>query len=842
MADAPKREQGKHATPLPQGIAWRVDLARAGLWWEHVWPALWPPLAALGLYALLGLSGALQALPLLAAWAVLILTLAAVGVLLWQARAAFAWPSREAALRRLEAMNRLTHRPLSTYGDTAAKGTGSDRLWAAHRQSLKARLTALQVRLPEPRLAAKDPFALRAALLLSLVAAFVAAGSAATNRLGFAFFPGFSTAASVGRLDAWITPPAYTGRAPVFLTEKTGEPIEVPEASTLTVQIFGGSTPGLTLADEDIPFASGKENGVQAYQVEAELTHGGKLVVNQGSRTFGGWDLTVLPDTPPTVTLLEQVTATRRQTLRFLYQLTDDYGVADLKANLALDPVFVLEDKPIFYLGEERQERKGFNALIDGFVAEPVTTVLDMPLPGLNPTDASHTAYKDLTAHPWAGLPVMIDLIARDDAGQTGKSRKVSLTLPARRFEKPLAAAIVEQRQRLALSPLNRGSVAGFLNAFAKEPDTYIDDPSVYLGLRAAYWRLVKARRPGDLTGVSDLLWDLALHIEDGDLSLTERDLRAAREALMQALADGASPDELEQLMQDLKSALARYLNELSDRASAETDPDHMPPPDGRNVERSDLEDMLAAIGDLARTGARDQAQDLLSQLDELLENMETAQGERGPSEGENALSEAIGEMGDLIERQRNLMDETFRHGQGAQAAPENGERGESAAGERAPPLENLKAQQEALRQKLEELMGELGEKGQPIPSELERAAQAMENAEDRLAQGRSDAATGAQGQAIDQLRQGAQALADAMFDAMAEGDQPGSQSGGDRVDPLGRPQSSSGPNSSENVSVPDELDLQRARQILEELRERAAELGRPQEELDYLERLLRRF
>ena len=44
------------------------------------------------------------------------------------------------------------------------------------------------------------------------------------------------------------------------------------------------------------------------------------------------------------------------------------------------------------------------------------------------------------------------------------------------------------------------------------------------------------------------------------------------------------------------------------------------------------------------------------------------------------------------------------------------------------------------------------------------------------------------------------------------------------------------------NVKVPDKSDLQRAREILQELRKRAAERGRPQEELDYIDRLLKQF
>ena len=158
-------------------------------------------------------------------------------------------------------------------------------------------------------------------------------------------------------------------------------------------------------------------------------------------------------------------------------------------------------------------------------------------------------------------------------------------------------------------------------------------------------------------------------------------------------------------------------------------------------------------------------------------------------------------------------------------------------------PLEGLQQAQEALRQNLENLMGELAENGQQVPGGLEDAVRAMEQAEDRLAQGRADRAAGSQGQAIDELREGAQALADAMFESMAaRGDQQGTEEGGDQVDPLGRPLSSQGRNQGEGVRLPDAFDLQRAREILDELRRRAGELGRPQEELDYLDRLLQRF
>jgi uncharacterized protein (TIGR02302 family) len=835
---------------LPKNLKRRVAIAGIALWWERVWPVLWPPTGVAGVYALLALTGLFEALPVLLQWVALVATLGTCLYLIWPHRHLFAKPTWTHALRRLESMNRLPHRPLSTYADQPAQGTGSDKLWAAHKQWLKAQLRALRVRFPSPGLAAKDPYALRAALLLALVSSYVVAGPASAPRLANALFPGFSSTGTSGHLDAWITPPDYTGRAPIFLTQDQRDIEDVPQGSLLNVQIFGGSTPHINLGAEAL-IANVRNEGTQsAFETTNAIESDSILSITQGARELGNWAITTTPDLPPTVQLLQQVEASRQQTLKFLYQVTDDYGVISLRADLALDPFFVQADKDIFSLNDEPLPRAGFNTRTDELVAEQIETQFELPLPGLRVTDASHTAYKDLTAHPWAGLPVSLTLVATDDAEQEGESRTVTLALPARPFQKPLAAAIVEQRQRLALSPTSRGSVAGFLNAFTMDADRTLEDKSVYLGLRAVYWRLTRARHPGDLEGVSELLWDIALHIEDGDLSLAERDLRAAREALAQALAEGASADEIEQLMQDLKTALTRYLDDLSDRQPAQADQSAPQPENGQTMERSDLEDMLDAIGDLARTGARDQAQELLSQLDDILENIETPEGPNELSEGEKSLSDAINEMGEMIDRQRSLMDETFQHGQGAQAGSGEGDdaprtqggQGSGESQQSAPPLESLRNQQEALRQQLQEMIGKLGESGQAVPGGLDRAAEAMEKAEDRLSKGRSDAATGAQAQALDQLREGTQALADAMFDAISQNADPsGQRSSGAQTDPLGRP-TGNGQNSSQSTELPDEMELQRARQILELLRKRAAELGRPQGELDYLERLLRRF
>jgi hypothetical protein len=149
---------------------------------------------------------------------------------------------------------------------------------------------------------------------------------------------------------------------------------------------------------------------------------------------------------------------------------------------------------------------------------------------------------------------------------------------------------------------------------------------------------------------------------------------------------------------------------------------------------------------------------------------------------------------------------------------------------------------------------GEQGEKGQGGQQggemdQLGRAGEAMGEAEGQLGEGNSDNAVDAQGRALEAMRKGAQGMAQSMQQQQGMGPgqgQPGrgqQSRAGQETDPLGRPLRNRGTDYDDaNVKVPGEIDVQRARRILEELRRRFADPLRPQIELDYLERLLKDF
>ena len=121
-----------------------------------------------------------------------------------------------------------------------------------------------------------------------------------------------------------------------------------------------------------------------------------------------------------------------------------------------------------------------------------------------------------------------------------------------------------------------------------------------------------------------------------------------------------------------------------------------------------------------------------------------------------------------------------------------------------------------------------------------------MGNAEGELGQDNTDGAVESQGRALEALRRGAQSLAQSMQQQGMIGPGPNGHPGRvgpsraqQETDPLGRPLRGRDYGDDATVKVPGEIDVQRARRILEELRRRFGENFRPQLELDYIERLL---
>ena len=854
------KKTGNSSTPSRRfsgRIERQIQLTHIAMMWERIWPALWPAAGFVGLFLGLSFLGIWAFVPGTMHVAILVLLVLATGYSLWSGFRVIDSPSRERVIRRLETSNEVDHRVLSSLHDQMAPVTiseGSDQLWKEHKKRLAARLQQVKAPLPKSDLPRRDPNALRFAVVLLLFVSAVIGYGDWGHRLQLAVSPTTKNSTTqITRLDAWITPPTYTETPPLFLTEDGrvseagNERITVPEGSVLSVKVSGSDTPPILSLSAGSDQAAFEAQSGRVFESTIVVSESTRVNVRQGLFSLAAWNIDVFPDEAPKVALTGKVEPDPRSALTIPYKAEDDYGVVNVSLFLELkDP----DAGVAKYYGSEQ--------------------AVELAPLALDSKTIEETAQQNLTEHPWAGLDVVLTMQAKDAHGQVGESIPIEVTLPERKFQKPLAAAVIEQRKNLAHRTLPASEVAKYLDALTIAPDkTYFEDTAVYLGMRAAYWRLLRLtdfirfralaarKEPGvhNQEAIEDfdtkiealtkstveMMWDIALKIEDGDKSLAEQELLAAQEALMEALENGASDQEISELVENLKQALDRYLEALATQALEEFQRTGRAPqpvdPNAAVIEMEDLDDLIESIQELAETGARESARQLLSQLQGLLQNLQAGDFAPTLSPSQQAMQDALGKLGDMIGDQRGVMDETFREDQ---AGPSKNNTG-SGEGDGLP---GLAQEQRAIGEALEGLLGELGENGTDIPSALGQAERSIDRGANALESGETGRALDQQGRAIDQLRQGAQELAQQLLDQL-QGSSGGVGQGRQRsrdADPLGRPNAGGGPDFGESVKVPDERALQRARDILQELQRRASDKSRPIPELEYLERLLRRF
>ena len=761
-----------------------ITYARAVVAVERLLPALWPALGFAGLYLAVALTGLFNLAPWIVQALALAATITGVGLSLDRGFSGFSWPGWQDGARRLERDSGLKHRPISEAHDQLI---GNDplalQLWRLH-QARPLPTNALRVALPDPDLTRCDPHNLRFLVLVGLAVGLLLA----RDDLGPRFLRAFDSGAGANvSIDAWIDPPAYTGVAPVYLSHDGGA-ITVPTGSLLNLRVHGAEhAPGVALGNGTRPRFAGQDG---EYAAGARLIHDAAVRVRANGHTIGAWQVHILADAVPQIAFTAKPVRTEHDATQFSFRASDDYGVTS--ARVVLRPHGKPDAKPL---------------------------IADLPLGEASAKSLNQTTFTDLTQHPYAGLDVDAVLEARDGAGQIGRSTPVTFHLPARTFTDPLARALIEQRQILATAtPAERRIVADTLDAFAIAPERFYDGKTgLYMSLRAAYWGVRVARDDNDITHVEDLLWQMAVSLEQNGLLAAADELRRLQTLLTQALAAHAPQDVIDALLQRYDEAMKRYMQALA--ANPEAQKQQMQSGgDAKTITNDDIQNLLKEIQQLSASGNREMAARMLAMLQSLLENLHMTQGSGGGSgSGQNkALNDAIQKFGDMMGKQRGLLDKTMRQRQGTGDPKDGGAQG-------------LFKQQGALKNELDQMLQGLDPK---LKKGLGDAGKAMENAERSLSRSDLDNAGNEEKKALDALRQSADALAKAQAQQNGQNGQEGKE------DPLGR--SNGGPGN--GVKIPGASDMARARDILKELRKRAGERGRPQQELDYIDRLLKEF
>ncbi len=684
------------------------------------------------------------------------------------------------ARRAVERASGLAHRPLTTLADTAAVNNS---LWAQHRNRAAQTIKAVTLHAPRINLRGMGSPALRYGSWAALIVALVFAWDEAPRRLQEAAEPPVARLLPASKMDAWITPPAYTGQPPLALRADQRQ-VTVPEGSTLTVRVTGGWFPPVL----ELPADRVRLNvdAGQAYQYTALIENSGWLKIRQDGRYLGQWALSFMLDTPPTVDFTKPPEPTEQMALRIDYTASDDIGLTAVEAEI--EPAIAGMNSPHL---------------------KPL--ILSLPLTTPPPRHASAFRFFDLTAHPLAGSKVLITLRAHDGKDQLAETTPIPFTLPERNFTNPISKALIRLRKELLVRGMAaRHPGAELVSGLAEEAEEgERDDFLGALALRVIAARLRLNTAASEIPALERLMWDTALHFEDGGAGQAFNQLRQAQQALEDALSNGASDAEIAQLMQQLEQAMNNYLDELQQQAQERGEQPQTSEGEARLLDRQDIQNMMEQMRQLAQSGSRDQAREMLQQMQQMMENLRSG----GQGQGDAQLQKDMQRLGEIAKEQQGMMQSQPQDGQ-TQSGQEQAE------------------QQEGLRRELGDVMQGLAERGYDV-DKLGEGERSMNGARQSLEQGDQQGAAQQQGNALGQLQQGMQSLQE-QAQQRAEG------RGGS--DPFGRrPDGDSGSDTSK-IEIPDRQAAERARQVLEELRRRSGDYTRPQDERDYLERLLKWF
>ncbi|MCK1743585.1 TIGR02302 family protein [Bradyrhizobium sp. 139] len=673
-------------------LAQALDRAVYAIAWERAWPHLARVLTVVGLFLVVSWAGLWLALPSIVR-AIGLVVFAGIAIAALVPLIRFRWPGRDEALSRLDRGSGIRHRPATTLTDTlSSRDPVALALWQAQRERTLASLKRIRAGLPHPRLVLHDPWALRALVMVMLVATFFAAGDERAMRLGAAFDWNGVLAPTNVRVDAWVTPPLYTGKPPVILSAANKEaaalpasgPLAVPAGSTLIVRSSGGSL--------DVATSGGLKEVAPTEAAPKGTNEKHFTIAGDGSahvRAPSGqpqWAFTATPDRAPTIALAKDPERQAYGALQLSYKIEDDYGVTGAAAQ---------------FVPRAADDKDGTKDA-DGKAARPLfqPPQFALTLPNARTRNGVGQTVKDLSEDPYSGADVTLMLTAKDEAGNEAKSEPFNMRLPGRLFTKPLARALIEQRRILALDANKNSEVYAALDALMIAPEMFTPEAGQYLGLHIVARQLEAARTDDSLRDVVASLWALAVTIEDGNTSDVAKALRAAQDALKQALQRGASDEELKKLMDNLRTALDNYMRQYAQQMRSN--------PLARPA--IGLDDQMKRIERLIQRGNREAA---ARELDRLARALENPPGP--PSAEQKEMDEIARELNDLLREQNALRDETDRQskdskrGQRTKPLPpkvaeilrKSRELRQKTRGATSDQLEDLARQQNALREEL---------------------------------------------------------------------------------------------------------------------------------------------
>lgn len=121
----------------------------------------------------------------------------------------------------------------------------------------------------------------------------------------------------------------------------------------------------------------------------------------------------------------------------------------------------------------------------------------------------------DLTASLLAGMPVTLQVVVEDQDRRKGESDLVSITLPERSFNSPLAKSLYEARRLIQKDPSKKLESLKVLAGVLQQRENFQGRDLTLLALRSAAVRIALDQSDAGLRSALDLLWHAAVMFEE---------------------------------------------------------------------------------------------------------------------------------------------------------------------------------------------------------------------------------------------------------------------------------------------------------------------------------------
>lgn len=780
---------------------------------------------------------------------------------IWSGVKRFTRPTVPEIEHRLYQANRIPVNPFRQLKDRPADDLNESQktLWESGQNYAQHLKDKLHPALPAPKLGREDRYGLRYIAVSLLLLGWLYQGSGHGAELARAFIPekpGFITARSEVT-ELWITPPEYTGLAPIYLDQSSEDIMIVPEDSHLTARVGQTwMTPRLITTTSRSSFISGESGG---FTIEHPLEINDQTIrIKTGLRTRLRADIIIDIDDQPIASIADGPHRTENNRIALRYAAQDDYGLESVEIQIAPDRMIArrLGNPPPFI----RRQEMGGQKFID------------------------QTVQIDLTDHFLAGLPVEVTVVATDTRGQVTKTPATGFVLPEITFSHPVARQLAALRQDLLWSADTDSYrlLSNTISSILTRPDSFKNDTGVYLGLSSAMFRL---RYITDISGTAigemrNLLWQLALRIEGGSTRVAAENLQNTLSEMAQALENpNLSEEEFSQLQEQLETAMNEYFQSLMRELAAtmqEQGQDLSIPQElnDRVQNRMDTGDFMNELMEALQSGSRSEVADALREMERMVEQMKNArlqpmtESMRKTVEELTKLKEVIRDQEALLDQTHTIAPEISRETHDYGESPDEDSRSifdneedmlppspsETNRGTQPPappPSETVETghlgdQQQAIREILRDIQTALEQETGQSADFIDRADSAMKTARDAFVHNAPNASIPHQERALQELKQGM----DQAMEQMASGlgsmislglPSMGARPGGD-TDPLGRRMGRGRNTATDNIDIPEEEKRRRIRKIRDRILERSGDFDQDPLSDEYFDNLLERF